>query len=87
MKWIQQNTLGFATIWLKWKTDFRDRLNKVFGNNRVVALDHNIEFPPRSPDLTPRDFFLWGYLKNKVFSISPQDIDILRQRMTDAFDK
>ena len=22
-----------------------------------------IEWPPRSPDLTPPDFFLWGYLK------------------------
>ncbi|GBM79996.1 hypothetical protein AVEN_108648-1 [Araneus ventricosus] len=21
------------------------------------------EWPPRSPDLTPMDFFLWGYLK------------------------
>lgn len=24
------------------------------------------EWPPRSPDLTPLDFFLWGYLKNVV---------------------
>jgi hypothetical protein len=22
---------------------------------------------PRSPDLTPRDFFLWGYVKDRVF--------------------
>lgn len=24
-------------------------------------------WPPRSPDLTPLDFFLWGYLKNEVY--------------------
>jgi hypothetical protein len=26
----------------------------------------NVEYPPRSPDLTPLDFFLWGALKNAV---------------------
>lgn len=25
------------------------------------------QWPPRSPDLTPLDFFLWGYLKNVVY--------------------
>ena len=27
----------------------------------------SIGWPPRSPDLTPSDFFLWGYLKAKVY--------------------
>ena len=27
------------------------------------------EWPPRSPDLTPLDFWLWGYVKNKVYSL------------------
>ena len=30
-----------------------------------ISLD---EWPPRSPDAAPCDFFLWGYLKNKVYS-------------------
>jgi hypothetical protein len=25
-----------------------------------------IAWPPRSPDLTPLDFFLWGYVKDQV---------------------
>ncbi|CAK1596564.1 unnamed protein product [Parnassius mnemosyne] len=25
-------------------------------------------WPPRSPDLTPLDFFLWGYVKERVFN-------------------
>lgn len=25
-------------------------------------------WPPRSPDLTPLDFFLWGFLKSKVYA-------------------
>lgn len=27
-----------------------------------------IEWPPRSPDLSPLDFFAWGYMKQKIFS-------------------
>ena len=26
-----------------------------------------IEFPPRSPDLTPMDFYLWGTVKDEVY--------------------
>ncbi|PNF43075.1 hypothetical protein B7P43_G02709 [Cryptotermes secundus] len=26
-----------------------------------------IEYPPRSPDLTPLDFYLWGTLKDEVY--------------------
>ena len=63
----------------------RDRLNEVFGNNRVVGLDHDVEWPPRSPDLTPCDFFLWGYLKDKVFSTPPQNIQDLRQKIIEQF--
>jgi len=40
---------------------------------RVVALHHEIEWPPRSPDLTPLDFFLWGYLKQNVFGIKEKN--------------
>ncbi len=34
----------------------RDRLIDVFGNNCVIGLGHDVEWPPRSPDLTPCDF-------------------------------
>ena len=63
----------------------RDRLNDVFGNNRVIGLGHDVEWPPRSPDITPCDFFLWGYIKNKVFSTPPRDIDDLRQEIIREF--
>ncbi|GBN23572.1 hypothetical protein AVEN_144157-1 [Araneus ventricosus] len=26
-----------------------------------------LPWPPRSPDLTPCDFFLWGYVKDKIY--------------------
>jgi hypothetical protein len=30
-----------------------------------------ILWPPRSPDLSPPDFFLWGHLKDTVYSNHP----------------
>jgi hypothetical protein len=35
-------------------------------------------WPPRSPDLTPRDYFLWGLLKGRVYSNKPRTIDDLK---------
>jgi predicted transcriptional regulator len=36
-------------------------------------------WPPRSPDLTPPDFFLWDYLKQIVYWNRPQTIEDLNQ--------
>ena len=52
----------------------------MFGN-RIVALHHAVEWPSSSPDLTPGDFFLWGYLKSKLYTSPPKDIDDLRARI------
>jgi hypothetical protein len=42
-------------------------------------------WPPRSPDLTPCDFLLWGYVKDKVFVPPvPVTLDDLKQRITTA---
>ena len=35
-------------------------------------------WPPRSPDLTPSDFFLWGYHKAKVYEQRPQTLEALK---------
>ena len=56
----------------------RKRLREVFGN-RFIRLGHAGEWQPRSPDLTP--FFLWGYLKNKVYETPPTDLQDLRDRI------
>jgi len=40
-------------------------------------------WPARSPSLTPCDYFLWGYVKDKVF-VPPQPVSIpeLKNRIT-----
>ncbi|KAJ8978722.1 hypothetical protein NQ317_009705 [Molorchus minor] len=40
--------------------------------------------PPRSPDLNPCDFFIWGDLKRKVYSVSIQDEEQLCNRIQNA---
>jgi len=37
------------------------------------------------PDINPLEFFLWGYVTDKVFSTSVPDITNLKARITDAF--
>jgi len=39
-------------------------------------------WPPRSPDLSPPDFFLWGAMKNSVYSNNPHIIDDLKATIT-----
>jgi len=39
----------------------------------------DIAWPPRSPDLTPCDFFVWGYLKAKVYEQRPVPFEALRE--------
>lgn len=43
------------------------------------------DWPPRSCDLTPCDFSLWGILKDMVFSTSPTNLDELRTSIENAF--
>jgi hypothetical protein len=38
-------------------------------------------WPPWSPDLTPPDYFLWGYMKQVVYSNRPQTIEELKQNI------
>ena len=57
------------------------RLQELFGD-RIVALNQPVEWPPRSPDLTPLDFFVWGYLKTKVFQSPPANLIELQERIT-----
>ena len=40
-------------------------------------------WPPRSPDLRPPDYFLWGYLKGRVYQNKTQTIAALKANITE----
>ncbi len=39
---------------------------------------HQLVPPPHSPYLSPLDFFLWGYLKNRVYMTAPRNLEELK---------
>ena len=43
-----------------------------------------VEWPPRSPDLTPMDFYLWGHLKSIMYQKKIRNMDHLKRRITAA---
>jgi hypothetical protein len=57
-----------------------DRLWTLF-RGRVVGIGHAREFPARSPDLTPLDFYLWGFIKSKVYVTPPASLQELERRI------
>jgi hypothetical protein len=38
---------------------------------RCIGRRGAIEYPPRSPHLTPLDFYLWGTLKDEIYRQKP----------------
>ena len=60
-----------------------DVLEEHFGD-RILALGYRditgmgLDWPPYSPDLNPCDSFLWGYIKDKVYSNNPKTIAELK---------
>jgi hypothetical protein len=51
---------------------------------RWVGRNGPIPWPLRSSDLTPLDFFLWGYVKNIVYQVKINDLQHLKIRIRDA---
>lgn len=58
----------------------RQYLDLVFPNRWIGRLG-TIAWPPRSPDLTLLDFFLWGFLKDRVFRTLPGTIQEMENRI------
>ncbi|GFV50991.1 uncharacterized protein TNCV_302521 [Trichonephila clavipes] len=73
--WFQQDGAtchtARATIDLS-KDTFGDRLISRFGP---------VNWPSRSCDLTPLDYFLWGYVKSLVYEDKPQTLDHLEENI------
>jgi hypothetical protein len=65
-------------------SDVREWLDKNFPG-RWIGRRGPIEWPARSPDLTPADFFLWGYLKDIVYKSKPRTLSDLKHSIISAF--
>ncbi|GFX64415.1 transposable element Tcb1 transposase [Trichonephila clavipes] len=57
-----------------------DLLKDTFGD-RLIPRFGPVNWPPRSCDLTPLDYFLWGYVKSLVYADKPQTLDHLEDNI------
>lgn len=74
--WFKQNS---ATCYCSKET--LAVLKKAFGS-RLLSRGTDFVWPPRSPDITAPDFFLWGYLKSRVYETRPRDLEDLKTRIS-----
>lgn len=84
---IQASVNNFEQIWFQqdgapphYGLQVRQYLDNVFPNH-WIGRRGSIEWPARSPDLSPLDYFLWGYVKDRVYKTKPQNLDDLRNRI------
>ncbi|GFV77458.1 DUF4817 domain-containing protein [Trichonephila clavipes] len=57
-----------------------DLLKDTLGD-RLISRFGPANWPPRSCDLTPLDYFLWGYVKSLVYADKPQTLDHLEDNL------
>ncbi|GFX70118.1 transposable element Tc3 transposase [Trichonephila clavipes] len=73
--WFQQDGATCHTA-----RDTIDLLKGTFGD-RLISRFGPVNWPPRSCDLTPLDYFLWGYVKSLVYADKPQTLDHLEDNI------
>ncbi|GFW10357.1 putative transposable element [Trichonephila clavipes] len=57
-----------------------DLLKDTLGD-RLISRFGPVNWPLRSCDLTPLDYFLWGYVKSLVYADKPQTLDHLEDNI------
>ena len=77
-QWLQQDgaTAHTSRANLAW---LHERLE-----GRLISRRAAVTWPPHSPDLTPLDFYLWGYLKSVVYQEAPEDLATLKRAIRAA---
>lgn len=71
--WFQQDGATAHTA------DDSMRVLKRMFPHHVISRFGDVNWPARSPDLSACDFFLWGYLKSKVYVHKPRDLNDLKE--------
>ena len=70
--WFQQDEATAHTAWRSMQV-----LQEIF-LVKLISLRGNVGWPVHSPDLAPCDFFLWDYLKSKVYTHRPEKLQALK---------
>ena len=79
--WFQQDGVTWHTA-----EDTLDVLCHVF-EDRIISRRADGVWPPRTCDLTPLDYYLWGAVQNKSYANKPETIDALKDNIKEAIGK
>mgnify|MGYP003623301927 CR=1 FL=1 len=71
--WFQQDGATAHTARIS-----MNALRRLFPGHLISRLG-DVPWPPRSPDLSMCDFFLWGFLKERVYRDKPRTLDELKR--------
>jgi len=63
-----------------------DILLTVF-ENHIISRNADVNWPSRSCDLTPLDYFLWGAVKDECYANQPETIQELKHEIKVAIDE
>jgi hypothetical protein len=63
-----------------WGLQVRACLDRTFPGT-WIGREGTTPWPPRSPDITPQNFFLWGYIKSNVFRTPVNGLDDLKSHI------
>ena len=77
--WFQQDGAAYHTAEVT-----LDVLRPVF-EDCIISGRADVVLPPRSCDLTPWDYYLWGVVKDKCCADKPEAIDALKDNINIIF--
>ncbi|XP_018375528.1 PREDICTED: uncharacterized protein LOC108769183 [Trachymyrmex cornetzi] len=86
--WPQIDTMNVDDLWFQQDgaTCHTSRLTidllRTKFNNRIISRSGDVNWPARSCDLTPLDFFLWGAVKDRCYADNPETIPALKNNIT-----
>ena len=52
--------------------------------NRNISRKADVVWPPRSCDLSPLDYYLWGIVKDKCYADKPEAIQALKYNIREG---
>lgn len=88
--WFQLNGMDIQELWFQQDGATSHTSNETIQllherfRGRLISRNGDHQWPPRSCDLTPCDFFLWGYLKSLVYVNKPRNIRDLKDEIRRA---
>ena len=77
--WLQQDGATCHTA-----EDTFDILRSVFEDCIIISRRADVVWPPRSCDLTPLAYYMWGAFKDKCYADNRETIDALKNNIREA---